>query len=80
MTKSDVQIAVICKLTNDPKDQVTDVINVMRKLMPRFAKDVLDEKVTAKEASELQRQFMNDDDLINWYKDGLRYRYLLKQL
>jgi hypothetical protein len=80
MTKGDVQIEVICKLTNDPKAQVIAVINVMRKLMPRFANAVLDEKLTDKEANKLRKQLMDDKDLISWYKDGLRYRHLLKQL
>ncbi|NTW77448.1 MAG: hypothetical protein HGB33_06695 [Syntrophaceae bacterium] len=73
MTNGKIKIEVISELTGDPKSKVAFVVNLMRDLMKVDEDYSLDEELSARQAAALRRKLKKDKELLDWYKQGLRY-------
>jgi hypothetical protein len=78
MTKNDIKIEVISKLTGDSRLKVTAIVNLMNDLMEGQGEKFVDEKITPAEANALRRKLKKDNELIDWYKKGLHYCQILR--
>ncbi|MEN6331908.1 MAG: hypothetical protein ABFD57_07970 [Smithella sp.] len=73
MTNGKIKIEVISELTGDPKSKVAFVVNLMRDLMKVDNDYSLDEELSPRQAAALRRKLKKDKELLDWYKQGLRY-------
>ncbi|MEN6376357.1 MAG: hypothetical protein ABFD75_16450 [Smithella sp.] len=73
MTNGEIKIEVISELTGDPQSKVAFVVNLMRDLMKVDNDYSLDEKLSPRQAAALRRKLKKDKELLDWYKQGLRY-------
>lgn len=73
MTNAKIRIEVISELTGDPQSKVAFVVNLMRDLMKVDADYSLDEELSPRQAAALRRKLKKDQELLDWYKQGLRY-------